>query len=167
LCVRSNSQEQSHRQAIANGIVKTQWAGRLQWFLWQGHKNLIDGAHNSASAKDMREFVDTLNPSPSHIHWVMGMLSTKDHGDVFQELPRSHDSLYLVPVPDHSTAEPAELAVLAKNICPDLAQCQPFADVVEALETAIAQADNHYLVVLCGSLYLLGHFLKTANPIEA
>ena len=97
----------------------------------------------------------------------MGMLSTKDHGDVFQELPRSHDSLYLVHVPDHSTAEPAELAVLAKNICPDLAQCHTFSNVVEALETATAQASDQDLVVLCGSLYLLGHFLKTANSIEA
>ena len=152
--------------AIANGIAKTQWAGRLQWVTWQGHKILIDGAHNPASAKVLREFVDTLNPPHSHIHWVMGMLSTKDHGDVFQELLRSRDSLYLVPVPDHSTAEPAELAALAKNICPDLAQCHTFADVVEALETATHQAGNPDLVVLCGSLYLLGHFFKTGNPIQ-
>jgi len=152
--------------AIAQGIAKTHWAGRLQWLTWQDHKILIDGAHNPASAKVLREFVDTLNPAPSHIHWVMGMLSTKDHGDVFQELLRSHDSLYLVPVPDHSTAEPAELAVLAKNICPDLAQCHTFSNVVEALETATAQASDQDLVVLCGSLYLLGHFLKTANLVQ-
>jgi len=152
--------------AIAQGIAKTQWAGRLQWITWQGHKILIDGAHNPASAKVLREFVDALNPERSHIHWVMGMLSTKDHGDVFQELLRSRDSLYLAPVPDHSTAEPAELAILAKNICPGLAQCQLFADVVEAIETATAQADNQDLVVLCGSLYLLGHFLKTGKPLQ-
>jgi dihydrofolate synthase/folylpolyglutamate synthase len=97
----------------------------------------------------------------------MGMLSTKDHGDVFQELLRSRDSLYLVPVPDHSTAAPAELAVLAKNIRPDLAQCHTFVDVMEALETATVQAGEQDLVVLCGSLYLLGHFFKTGNPIQA
>ncbi|MBM0741918.1 bifunctional folylpolyglutamate synthase/dihydrofolate synthase [Phormidium sp. CLA17] len=152
-------------EEIANGIAKTQWAGRLQWFTWQGDKILIDGAHNPASAKVLREFVDTLNPARANIHWVMGMLSTKDHEDVFQELLRSRDSLYLVPVPDHSTAEPAELAVLAKNICPNLAQCHTFSDVVEALKTATHQAGNQDLVVLCGSLYLLGHFLKTANPV--
>jgi folylpolyglutamate synthase/dihydropteroate synthase len=78
---------------------------------------------------------------------------------------RSRDSLYLVPVTDHSTAAPADLAVLAKNICPDLAQCHTFSDVVEALEAATHQATHQDLVVLCGSLYLLGHFFKTGNPI--
>jgi dihydrofolate synthase/folylpolyglutamate synthase len=150
--------------AIAEGIANTQWAGRLQWFTWHGRKLLIDGAHNPASAKVLREFVDTLPSSTTQnppIHWVMGMLSTKDHGDVFQELLRSGDSLYLVPVPDHSTAEPAELAVLAQTICPDLAQCETFTDVKAALEVATHTANDHEQVVLCGSLYLLGHFLKT------
>jgi dihydrofolate synthase/folylpolyglutamate synthase len=155
-------------EAISNGIAKTQWTGRLQWFTWQKRQILIDGAHNPASAKVLREFVDGLNSPhpPPPIHWVMGMLSTKDHGDVFQELLRSRDSLYLVPVPDHSTADPANLAVLAKTICPNLTQCHRFTEVRDALETAIHQAGSQDLVVLCGSLYLLGHFFKTGNPSQ-
>lgn len=105
-------------EAIVNGIAKTKWAGRLQWFHWQGYKILIDGAHNPASAEVLRQFVDRPADSTTRhtsMHWVMGMLSTKDHTDVFKALLREGDRLFLVPVPDHSSADPEKLAVLARK----------------------------------------------------
>ncbi|MBD1888726.1 Mur ligase family protein [Coleofasciculus sp. FACHB-SPT9] len=141
--------------AIASGMAKTQWVGRLQWTSWQNHRLLIDGAHNPAAAIALRQYVDTLDKSP--IHWVMGMLSTKDHADIFSALLRKGDRLYLVPVPDHSSAEPEYLATLAQNICPELADCRTYPDLAAGLEAAISPES---LLVLCGSLYLLGHFLE-------
>nr|WP_199299782.1 MULTISPECIES: folylpolyglutamate synthase/dihydrofolate synthase family protein [unclassified Coleofasciculus] len=141
--------------AIASGMAKTQWIGRLQWTSWQNHRLLIDGAHNPAAAIALRQYVDTLEKSP--IHWVMGMLSTKDHADIFSALLRKGDRLYLVPVPDHSSAEPEYLATLAQNICPELADCHTYPDLTAGLEAAISPES---LLVLCGSLYLLGHFLE-------
>ncbi|MBD1901787.1 bifunctional folylpolyglutamate synthase/dihydrofolate synthase [Trichocoleus sp. DQ-A3] len=141
--------------AIASGMAKTQWVGRLQWTSWQNHPLLIDGAHNPAAAIALRQYVDTLEKSP--IHWVMGMLSTKDHADIFSALLRKGDRLYLVPVPDHSSADPEYLATLAQNICPELADCRTYPDLTAGLEAAISPES---LLVLCGSLYLLGHFLE-------
>ncbi|MBD2740070.1 Mur ligase family protein [Coleofasciculus sp. FACHB-1120] len=140
--------------AIASGMAKTQWIGRLQWTSWRNHRLLIDGAHNPAAAIALRQYVDTLEKSP--IHWVMGMLSTKDHADIFSALLRKGDRLYLVPVPDHSSADPEYLATLAQNICPELADCRTYPDLTAGLEAAISPES---LLVLCGSLYLLGHFL--------
>jgi len=148
-------------EAITDGIANTKWAGRLQWSTYKERQILIDGAHNPASAEVLRQFVDTLKPAP--IHWVMGMLSTKDHADVFKELLKSGDRLYLVPVPGHSSANPQELATLAKQICPDLADCCVYETVFAALEMAIEQAELDP-IVLCGSLYLIGDFFeKTAR----
>ncbi len=144
-------------EAITDGIANTKWAGRLQWSTYNDRQILIDGAHNPASAEVLRQFVDTLKPAP--IHWVMGMLSTKDHADVFKELLRSGDRLCLVPVPGHSCADPQELAVLAKQICPDLADCRVYEDVFGALEMAIEKS-NEAPIVLCGSLYLIGDFFE-------
>ena len=144
-------------EAITNGIAKTKWAGRLQWFTYHDRQILIDGAHNPASAEVLRQFVDTLEKSP--IHWVMGMLSTKDHADVFKELLRSGDRLDLVPVPGHSSANPQELANLAKQNCPNLADCRVHENVFAALEPAIQKLDQD-LIVLCGSLYLIGDFFE-------
>ena len=155
--------------AIARGIEQTKWPGRLQWFAWKGHKLLVDGAHNPASAEVLRQFVDSAEAGRAGqpVHWVMGMLSTKDHADIFQALLRPGDSLYLVPVPDHSSADPTQLATLAQTVCPDLAACRTNGDVFTALTEAIAIADQSTplapLIVLCGSLYLIGHFLKLAH----
>ncbi len=104
------------------------------------------------------------NRFPFPIHWVIGMLSNKDHADIFSILLRSGDSLYLVPVPSHRSAEPEKLVNLALEICPTLAQCNAYPDVVTALE---ATPKNHKeLVVVCGSLYLIGHFLQRIAEVR-
>ncbi|MDJ0618252.1 MAG: folylpolyglutamate synthase/dihydrofolate synthase family protein [Calothrix sp. MO_192.B10] len=141
--------------AIIHGMAKTQWLGRMQWTTWKNQKLLLDGAHNPAAAQVLRDYVDSLDV-PS-VTWVMGMLSTKDHSDIFQILLRSHDQLYLVPVPEHSSADPGELAQLAISICPELEGCYPYPELSPALDAAFTRNDD--LVVLCGSLYLAGHFL--------
>lgn len=145
-------------KAIVNGMAKTQWAGRLQWTSWKNHKLLIDGAHNPAAASVLRDYVDTLNVKS--VNWVMGMLSTKEHDKIFQALLRPNDRLYLVPVPDHSSANPAQLASLAKD---SLATCYTYADLFPALEAASESSD---ITVLCGSLYLVGYFLRTKENTE-
>ncbi|MFM6199573.1 MAG: bifunctional folylpolyglutamate synthase/dihydrofolate synthase, partial [Dolichospermum sp.] len=89
------------------------------------------------------------------------MLSTKDHSDIFQELLKPGDKLYLVPVPDSNSADLGELASLAALTCPDLKFCNTYQDVFSALDAACHSTDNQ--VVLCGSLYLIGHFLSVVR----
>jgi dihydrofolate synthase/folylpolyglutamate synthase len=153
---------QISEQAIVEGIRKTKWLGRMQWTTWNNHKLLLDGAHNPAAAKALRNYVDTIvaqfNQSQVSVTWVMGMLSTKEHDVIFKTLLRPNDKLHLVPVLDHSSAVPTELAKLAKDICPQLSLCNTYSDLSSALSTAFSINNN--LVVLCGSLYLAGHFLQ-------
>jgi len=141
-------------EAISTGMKKTLWLGRLQWVEYGDFSLLIDGAHNPAAAQALRQYVDTLE---TPVTWVMGMLSTKDHADIFTALLRSGDCLHLVPVPDHSSADPIDLAALAQNTCPNLATCEAYLDLISALKAA----ERDRLVILCGSLYLVGHFLKS------
>ncbi|RAM50141.1 MAG: bifunctional folylpolyglutamate synthase/dihydrofolate synthase [Hapalosiphonaceae cyanobacterium JJU2] len=181
---------QISEQAIINGMSKTNWPGRMQWMTWKNHQLLLDGAHNPAAAQVLRNYLDVLlkpgetnilplSNTQSKIHrrdsgfpqgnpkskigvaWVMGMLSTKDHQEIFQALLRPNDQLYLVSVPDHSSANPDELAKLANQICPELSVCNCFPDVTSALEVAFSLRED--LVVLCGSLYLIGDFLKQSK----
>jgi dihydrofolate synthase / folylpolyglutamate synthase len=143
-------------EAIQTGMASAKWLGRLQWVRWHDRDLLIDGAHNAASAKVLRQYADSLQKP---IAWVMGMLSTKDRAGIFQALLRPGDRLYLVPVPDRSSANPAELATLAKSICPQLGECYCFSKWEQALEVAISS--SKFQSILCGSLYLVGHFLRT------
>lgn len=143
-------------EAVQTGMAATKWLGRLQWVRWHDHHLLIDGAHNVASARVLRQYADSLQKP---IAWVMGMLSTKDHAGIFQALLRPGDRLYLVPVPDRSSANPAELATLAKSIAPELEECYCFSGLEQALTVAISKSE--FQPILCGSLYLVGHFLRT------
>ncbi len=143
--------------AIQAGMKKTSWLGRLQWMEWKNLSLLIDGAHNPAAATALRNYIDTQAKS---VIWVMGMLSTKDHQDIFTALLRPKDQLHLVPVPDHSTADPQELADLGQQVCPQLSQCKTYTDLFIALEIVKNRQDSESLVVLCGSLYLIGYFFK-------
>ncbi|MGP1375317.1 MAG: bifunctional folylpolyglutamate synthase/dihydrofolate synthase [Almyronema sp.] len=156
--------------AIRQGMAQVRWPGRLQWINWidqtgKGHKLLIDGAHNPAAATALRQYVDqTLaKQKAGQVTWVMGMLATKDHADIFAALLRSGDRLYLVPVPGHLTADPLELAELAQSICPGLSLCQTCLDVTTALQAATAVSGFN---VLCGSLYLIGDFFEKQNDVR-
>ncbi|WP_353258213.1 bifunctional folylpolyglutamate synthase/dihydrofolate synthase [Prochlorothrix hollandica] len=93
------------------------------------------------------------------VTWIMGMLDTKDHGDIFRALLRSGDRLHLVPVPSHSSADPVALATLATTLCPTLAQVQAHPHIAAALDASRQQPPG-LPTVLCGSLYLLGHVLE-------
>lgn len=157
-------------EQIARGMEKTRWPGRLQWVNWQYGENgdqtarlLIDGAHNAAAAKVLRQYVDRYldSLSPQAVNWVMGMLETKDHVGVFQELLRPGDRLYLLPVQDWNYAQPEYLQDIAYQVCPELTQVSCCPDLAIALAKSAANLDN--LSILCGSLYLLGHFLATQN----
>ena len=140
--------------AIISGLSSTAWPGRLQWVLYQSTSILIDGAHNIASAQVLRRYVDSLNRP---LNWVIGMLATKDHQDILKVLLKEGDRLSLVPVPCHSTAEPAYLASLAVSICPHLDKITTYTNV----ETALQESNPiERLVVLSGSLYLVGYFLS-------
>ncbi|MBW4560615.1 MAG: bifunctional folylpolyglutamate synthase/dihydrofolate synthase [Mojavia pulchra JT2-VF2] len=144
---------------IINGMAKTNWPGRIQWITWKKHQLLLDGAHNPAGAKVLREYVDTLDTP--RVTWVMGMMANKDHADIFKALLRSGDNLLLVPIPDTNSAVPNELAKLAIDICPELSFCQSYPDLYLGLEAAFASTNN--VVVLCGSLYLIGYLLGNSE----
>ncbi len=145
-------------EAIAQGMAATRWPGRMEWRSWRGHRLLIDGAHNPAAAVVLRDYVNDVWPTDSAqpVTWVMGMLNTKEHEAVLGALLKPGDRLYTVPVPDHSTEPPQQLAALGQAVCPGLADAQTYVDVTAALEAAFADSAA---IVLCGSLYLLGHTL--------
>ncbi|NJR60890.1 MAG: hypothetical protein HC769_19935 [Cyanobacteria bacterium CRU_2_1] len=132
----------------------------MQWLNWRDRLLLIDGAHNPAGAEMLRHYVDHSDRVSHPVRWVIGMLKTKDHEDIFKALLRSGDSLYLVPVPDHLSADLEPLVTLATTVCPGLKECNVYDDVMAGLEASVRENERNSTIVLCGSLYLIGHFFK-------
>ncbi|MEH2174589.1 bifunctional folylpolyglutamate synthase/dihydrofolate synthase [Nostoc sp.] len=163
---------QVSEEAIINGMAKTKWLGRMQWTTWKNHKLLLDGAHNTAAAQVLRQYVDSLDAvNHKPVNWVMGMFADKDHTDIFTALLRPGDRLYLVPIsvepwPGRTSADLDYLSNLAYSLCPELSDRQIHPDLFTALEAATSTATTDDLIVLCGSLYLVGDFLSTTNIIR-
>ncbi|MFS0518323.1 bifunctional folylpolyglutamate synthase/dihydrofolate synthase [Nostoc sp. UIC 10607] len=163
---------QISEEAITNGMAKTKWPGRMQWTTWNNHKLLLDGAHNTAAAQVLRQYVDSLDAvNHKPVNWVMGMFSDKDHADIFAALLRPGDRLFLVPIPVESwpgrtSADLDYLANLAYSLCPELSDRQIHPDLFTALEAVTSTATTDDLIVLCGSLYLVGDFLSPTNIIR-
>ncbi len=141
---------------IVRGMAEVRWPGRLQQVQWQGHSLLMDGAHNQDAARSLRTYIDRTYPSQP-ITWLIGMLETKDHAAIFEVLLRPGDRLHLTAVPGHLSADPAALSAIANQSCPSLAQTA----IHPNLETALTAAIQTKPTVLCGSLYLIGHFFST------
>ncbi|MBF2097439.1 MAG: bifunctional folylpolyglutamate synthase/dihydrofolate synthase [Gloeomargaritaceae cyanobacterium C42_A2020_066] len=140
-------------QAIVQGLSQVNWPGRLQWVTWHGRPLLVDGAHNPEAALALRQALTESHPGP--VHWVIGMLATKNHREVLAALLCPGDALSVVPVPDHASADPEALGALVENLGVALSQCQPY----PTLEAALAEPPRCDLQVLCGSLYLIGYAL--------
>ena len=147
--------------AIQAGMVQARWPGRCQAVTWQGRPLLLDGAHNPAGAIALRQYVDRWD---GPLAWIIGILNTKDYAGILAALLRPGDRLYAVPVPDHATVAPATLVQTARMLCPDLATSQAEGDLTTALGAAAATGDR---LVLCGSLYLIGQFLRESAPESA
>ena len=147
-------------EAIREGMAKTRWEGRLQWLMYENRRVLVDGAHNVAAAQALRVYVESLQ---TPVTWVMGMLATKDTEGILGSLLRGGDRLILLPIPGHQFMPLEELSQQAKACCPDISL--EFAEEVdEALMRAALDGDR--LPVLCGSLYLIGHFLQSQGKQE-
>jgi len=152
--------------AIEKGMAKTRWPGRMQWTSWKNYQLLIDVAHNTAAAEVLRQYVDSLDAvKHKPVTWIMGMFADKDHADIFAALLRPGDRLFLVPIsvepwPGRTSANLDELANLAYNLCPQLSDRQIHPDLFTALETATSTTTKEDLIVVCGSLYLVGDFLQ-------
>lgn len=163
-------------QAIQQGMALAQWPGRLQWVEWldanhQLHPLLLDGAHNPGAALELRRYVDQWwaqrGEPAGATQWLMGMLATKDHSDIFRALLRPGDYLYLVPVAGDQSADPFALAEIAPTLCPHLRHCQGYNDLATGLGATTRESGS--IKILCGSLYLIGEFLAShqLTPLPA
>jgi len=133
--------------AIETGLSKTTWPGRLQLI----HSSnlpaplLLDGAHNPAGARALRKFLDD-HCQNLPITMIFGALQDKALTEMAGILFPAAREVILTKANSPRAAELPELAhqaVRTKN-------------VKEALAEASRLTPPNGLIVICGSLYLVG-----------
>ena len=156
---------------IHAGLAQVNWPGRLQLVERGGQKILLDGAHNVAGAEVLRAALEggALDSGPARSGQmvkhaesefgapvlIIGVLGDKDWQAMGKILAPLAGKIFAVPVASARTADARELAAVLKAANPE-AETVVFKNVAEALDAA----KNAPLVVVAGSLYLIGEALE-------
>lgn len=138
---------------IELGIEHTTHHGRLQFF----HGILFDGAHNISGAKALREYLDENIKQP--ITMIFGAMQDKDLTEIAEIIFPKAEKLILTKPDNPRSMETSELKnyvssnVENKNLF--LAE-----SVSEAIKTAKDISSEKDLMLVTGSLYLVGEAQK-------
>lgn len=147
------------RDAIAEGLANTVWAGRLDWVHIDGREALLDGAHNPAALEALRRYLDSLDPKPTT--FLVALSAPREPATLLEPLLRGARSAFKVVATTFSAPEgmdwvtPVEAQVFAGSAkalgCTDFRAVD---NVAEALRGLDMDTKSERLVI-CGSLYLI------------
>jgi folylpolyglutamate synthase/dihydrofolate synthase len=150
---------------IEKSLYQTNWPGRLQWIDLDPLKHvLIDGAHNADAAKELKRYID--KQKSSKVHYVYASTKGKNVEEILSILLDSGDQINFVPfdtpedMPWISSCNPTELSQLETLKCKKVKSFNSFNEAFDKI-SEIVKADE--LVVVCGSLYLIGQIFKFYN----
>ena len=136
-------------ESIRRGLAASEWPGRLERLLYGGRNWLLDGAHNPAGATALREAVEGLGARPGVL--IIGLTDGKDAAGIVREL----EALAPVIIVTKAELSPRALEPAALlDLLPPLAQVADTPAI--AINRAVSATKPAELVVVAGSLYLLG-----------
>lgn len=138
---------------IRRGLSNTRWAGRLDAYRSR-RRTLLDGAHNPEGAQLLRDFLAKRNEK--EVHLVFSAVRDKDIRKIGAAVFPIAASIHLTPLLNTRTADPAVVAAMHRGFRPRM---RIHKNVREALYAAWKECSPAGLVVVTGSLYLVGELL--------
>jgi dihydrofolate synthase/folylpolyglutamate synthase len=137
--------------AVVEGLGKAEWPGRLELIrLSQSQAPLLlDGAHNAAGARALRDFLDEHSRS-NPITILFGAMADKAIGAIADILFPLARQIIITKIASPRAADPRMIAEAAHHhvVCIENAS--------EALTEALRITPPDGLIVVCGSLFLVG-----------
>lgn len=116
----------------------------------------LDGGHNAAAGLALAETLRGLPPRQTHL--ICGMLNTKDISGYLAPLATVAESLTAVSIPgERNTVSAAETAAAAQSVGLTAHVSNSVNDAI----AAIIATHPHARILICGSLYLAGHVIRT------
>ncbi|WP_437574311.1 bifunctional folylpolyglutamate synthase/dihydrofolate synthase [Sorangium sp. So ce887] len=135
-------------RALPEGLAATRWPGRLERIDAGAAQVLLDAAHNPHGAQALAAWLDEEGPGAARTALVFGAMGDKGWGEMLQTLaPRAQRRFY---------ATPQGRAAAPLDALRDIAPGEPIGDPRAAVARAIEVAGAGGLVVVAGSIYLVG-----------
>jgi len=139
--------------AIRTGFRAARHDGRLE-VVSERPLLVLDGAHNPASAICLADAVrESFKGRYNKLYLVMGALSDKDTKAMLKILAPLADTLVLTRAEYERAVEPDQLAEAAKGLVKEVV-VKP--KVSEALKWALSNCNKDDMVLVAGSLYVVG-----------
>jgi dihydrofolate synthase/folylpolyglutamate synthase len=143
-------------RAVSVGLKRTRWEGRLE-VLQPSPMLLVDGAHNPAGVASLCGALKGGFPR-RRLFLLFGVLGDKDYPAMAKKLFPLADRVFLTR-PRSERALPLELLLpVARKIHPDVEMVEKPGD---ALRRALSLAGREDLVLVAGSLYLVGEIKRS------
>ena len=137
--------------AIRGGLGAVRWPGRLE--LFEGPPRVVlDGAHNAGGAAALAQAL-AKGFQYRRLLWVFGVLGDKDVRGICEPLGRLADAVYVCAPAYHRALDPAAAEAEVASHAPVAGR---FSSVALALEAAMGDAGPDDLVVVAGSLFVVG-----------
>jgi dihydrofolate synthase/folylpolyglutamate synthase len=141
---------------LYKGLSETKWPGRLE-MVSENPRILLDGAHNPEGAQTLAAALKDIYRY-KRLHFMIGMLSTKNHTGYLRHILPLVDTLILTEPDFHKKGDATKLADLAQGIAQELGLqvevlIEP--DWKLALESLKRRTEQDDLAVVSGTLYLI------------
>lgn len=159
-------------EAIASGILRAEWPGRLQrvtsgalhGLIAPGAELWLDGGHNPGAGVVVAEALAGMEDKvPRPLFLIAGMLNTKDPVGFFEAFEGMARRVFTVPIlSSEAGISPDDLADAAIEAGLDAEPCDSVAEALRLVSTGwVSEPAPRFLV--CGSLYLVGEVLHTSG----
>jgi dihydrofolate synthase/folylpolyglutamate synthase len=145
---------------IIRGIETAHWPGRLE-IICKKPLVIVDGAHNEEGAKALREYIQEFISSP--VVLVFAVMRDKNIEKLSEILFPLAQKVILTKFPFFKAAEPEDIQRQAPRF-QDRILIQP--DVQKAVQSAIQAASSNGVVLVAGSLFLIGEIKKIFNEFS-
>ena len=139
-------------EKVRKALKETRWDARFQ-VVSKKPLFLVDGAHNAAAAKELRQSIEFYFTN-RRIIYIIGMFRDKEYLQVIQETCDLADHIITVAKKGNVRALPSvELAGEVAKVNPMVTAAD---SVEEAVELACLLADKDTVIIAFGSLAYLG-----------
>ncbi len=149
--------DRPNARSVHYALGHARWPGRLDEYRTR-RRTLLDGAHNPESAQVLRAFLRTQRRK--EIHLVFGALRDKDIRRMGASLFPLARVIHLAPLDNARSASPEAVAALHERY---RCRMRAHANSRAALRAAWKTCPRDGLVVVAGSLYLIGELLPVVR----
>ncbi|MBE6069202.1 MAG: bifunctional folylpolyglutamate synthase/dihydrofolate synthase [Clostridium lundense] len=150
------------KEHIIEGLKNVKWAGRLE-MLKAKPMVVIDGAHNIDGIKSLKNSINTYFKYNKCI-LIMGILSDKQVDDMVKVITPEASNIITVTPPSYRAENSSGLVEIIKKYN---SNCEAIENYKEAYEKALSYANENDLILICGSLYMVGEMRKTIRTINS